>query len=186
MYETSVSTEQVNKFNTKFDIYAKVTQQTSADYGYSFIEKGNTASDIITCANSAMSINSTNDYDLQNSVEVEVDIGSDSYHIYPISNQPENRFIKNKTLEASKTTSTFDDINSMDFYDFLKEYSSVRIVDIASTRYSSTAETIYQYYFNVDENGLTYSEVTGKITKIVFKIYTTRNFDDTTLWKNAK
>jgi hypothetical protein len=193
-YESTVSTEQVSKFNSQFEVYGKKTNQTTeAAQGYSFVEKGNTASDIITCANLAMSINSQNEYDMQNAVEVVVVIDSHTkYYVYPIENQPKNSFIKSLNLETAKTTSSFTGTNSLDFYEFLKEYTQVRIVDVSSTEYNSTSETIYKYYFDVDadENGvanqgLTYSDVTGKITKIVFTINPTEHFDDTT-WTDAR
>ena len=67
-YEQTQMTAQVIKFNGQFDAYAKITNQlTSSAYGYSFIVKGSTASDIITCANLAMSVNEQNDYDEVNS-----------------------------------------------------------------------------------------------------------------------
>lgn len=170
-YEQTQITAQVVKFNGQFDAYTKVTSQQGSDYGYAFIEKGNTASDVITCANLAFSVNEANDYDERNSLTVEVRCGSDSYYVYPIKNQPKNKFIKNKSFDAVKSQTDFNDSETEDFYDFLKEYNNVKIVDIASANYNSTAETIYEYYFDVDpevDGNLQQNDVTGKVNKIVF------------------
>ena len=190
-YELSVERNQITKFNGQFDAYAKVTNQlSSAADGYSFIEKGNTASDIITCANLAMSVNEQNDYDERNMLQVIVVTAHDTYAIYPIENQPKNKFIKNMTLATARTITDFSDTNTLDFYDFLKEYNKVRIVDIQSDNYRSRSpETIYQYYFDVNEDengvenqGLSYSETTGRIDKIVFTLNPTEHFEETDLW----
>ena len=75
-------------------------------------------SDIITCANLAMSINEKNDYDEKNHVQVIVVIDAHTkYSIYPIENQPKNRFIKNMNLSTAKAVTDFTDSNSYDFYD---------------------------------------------------------------------
>lgn len=199
-YEGSVNTAQVRSFNSQFDIYAKITNQaTDAADGYAFIEKGNTVSDIITCANLAMSINEKNDYDEKNNVQVIVVIDAHTkYSIYPIENQPKNRFIKTMSLSTAKTVSNFTDSNSLDFYDFLKKYGKVQIVDINTgdiNHYNSSSETIYEYYFDVDkdENGvsnqaLSYFETTGKINKIVFTLNPTEHFDLTSnpYWTEAR
>lgn len=191
-YEQTQMTAQVVKFNGQFDSYAKITNQlTSSAYGYSFIVKGSTASDIITCANLAMSVNEQNDYDEENSLQVIVVCGGDKYAVYPIPNQPKNKFIKNKSLSDARTRTNFNDDELVDFNDFLKMYNNVRIVDITSDRFTSVGESIYEYYFDVDkdENGthsgeaMTYSEVTGKVNKIVFTRVKTEHFDNTEYWK---
>lgn len=170
-YQQTQETLQVTKFNNQFDAYSKVTIQDNTEAGgYALIEKGNTASDIITVANLAMSVNKANDYDNRNHLTVHVVCGGDTYSIYPTANQPKNRFVKNMTFASCDSTTNYTDANSFDFYDFLKAYNEVRIVDITSSNYTSVGETIYRYYFdvNLDENGhnpgngITISEVTGK------------------------
>lgn len=164
-YEETQITAQVIKFNGQFDAYTKVTEQQGADYGYAFIVKGNTASDVITCANLALSVNKANDYDATNSLTLAVECGSDTYYIYPIENQPENKFIKNMTLESARAKTDFRDSETVDFYDFLKQYNNVKIVDISSPNYNSNAETIYEYYFDVNADNadaIMYSEATRK------------------------
>lgn len=195
-YELNTENLQTIKFNNQFNNYAKVTNQTSyASEGYSFIEKGCTASDVITCANLAMSINKQNDYDERNMVQIIVVLdASTKYYIHSMPNQPRNRFVKNLLLnDTTKQITDFNDTNSLDFYEFLKKYNEVRIVDINSDNYKSTAETIYKYYFDVDkdENGvanqaITVSELTGKINKIVFTLNPTEHFDDTTYWTETR
>lgn len=191
-YEQTQITAQVVKFNSQFDAYSKITNQlTSASDGYSFIVKGNTASDIITCANLAMSFNEENDYDTINSLQVIVMCGGDKYAVYPIPNQPKNKFIKNKTLEDARSRTNFNDNEVLDFNEFLKMYNNVRIVDIVSDRFTSKGESIYEYYFDVDKdengsnsgNAMTYSKATGKVDKIVFTRVKTEHFDNTEYWK---
>ena len=98
-------------------------------------------------------------------------------------------------LSTAKATSTYTDSNSLDFYKFLKEYSKVKIVDIKSANFESNSETIYEYYFDVDKDengnpnkGLSYSETTGKIDKIVFTLNKTEHFDLTAnpYWTEAR
>lgn len=201
-YEGRVHTTQVLSFNRQFDVYGKVTNQTGSEDGYSFIEKGNTASDVITCANLAMSINKENDYDERNNVQVIIDCDEPgvpdgfrgTYYVYPIPNQPKNVFIKDIGLSSARSITDFTEANSLDFYKFLKAYNNIRMVNIESSTYSSSHETVYQYYFDVgeDENGvanqgLTYNEDSGKINKIVFKVFITDNFDDYTgPWTEAR
>lgn len=191
-YEQIQMNTQIVKFNSQFDSYAKITNQlTSSAYGYSFIVKGSTASDIITCANLAISVNEQNDFDEVNSIQVIVVCGGDKYAVYPIPNQPKNKFIKNKSLSESRTRTNFNDDEVLDFNEFLKMYNNVRIVDIVSDRFTSVGESIYEYYFDVDKDengsnpgqGITYSEVTGKANKIVFTRVKTQHFDNTEYWK---
>ena len=212
-YEGSIHASQVLKFNSQFNRYVKTTNQTGSEYGYSFIEKGNTASDIITCANLAQSINKENDYDNRNNVTVIVncksygpdDVRGYYYYIFPFKDQPKTSFIKSSSpmnINSAKSIAKFNDTNSMDFYKFLKAFSNVRIVDIdAGANYKSTGETIYEYYFDVDKDeeghadqGITYFETTGKIDKIVFTVTKrTDNYDDgkddahpTKYWSNTR
>lgn len=169
-YEITQETAQVVKFNSQFDAYSKKTEQLSnADYGYSFITKGNTASDVISCANLAMSVNRANDYDSDNKLEVVVICGGTTYSIYPLEKAPKDAFLIDTTFEAARGMSSFEDSDTLKFYRFLKQYNSARMVDITSSNYNSYGETVYQYYFDVDEDeagnagqGITYSEITRK------------------------
>lgn len=167
-YEITQQTAEVVKFNGQFDAYTKKTDQLGADYGYSFVTKGNTASDIISCANLAMSVNKTNDFDIDNHLQIIVKCGSETYSVYPVEKAPRDAFLINTSYEAAKGMSTFDD--TLKFYQFLKQYNEARMVDIVCPpNYVSYGETIYKYYFDVDEDeagnsgqGITYSEITRK------------------------
>ncbi len=167
-YEITQQTAGVVKFNGQFDVYSKITNQLpDANSGYSFVTKGNTASDIISCANLAMSVNKTNDFDNENHLQIIVDCGSEKYSVYPVEKAPRDSFLINTSYEAAKGMSSFDD--TLKFYRFLKQYNEARMVDIVSPGYTSYGETIYKYYFDVSEDedgnegqGLTYSEVTRK------------------------
>ena len=185
-YETRKSVEQIQAFNAQFEVYERESEQNGESKGYSFITKGNTASDVISCANLAFDINSKNDYDLQNSVQVIIDMGSEKYYIYPFKVQKKNSFIKDMSFNSVKSTDesggSIPNNKYFDFYKFLKDYNNVRIVNVTSSNYNSTSETMYEYYFDVDAEGIQYSDVIGKVNSITFKLFKTNEFDNTTCW----
>lgn len=186
-YEQTQSTAQVTLFNSQFDAYAKTTQQLGASDGYSFTTKGSTASDIITCANLAITQNERTYYNLDDGLQVIVKIEGKTYSVFPHEYAPKDAFIVDKTYDNIKSFTSKEAFNGMTipFYEFLKTYNSARMVDITSTGYKSTGETIYEYYFDVnkDENGvegqgMQYSTVTGRVNKIVFQAVKTNNYED--------
>lgn len=194
-YEITQETAQVVKFNGQFDAYSKKTlQDTESAHGYSFITKGNTASDIISCANLAMSVNSTSDFDVENHLKVIVKCNDAVYSVYPVEKAPRDTFLINMSFDEAKNKTTFGDDETLEFYKFLKKYNSARTVDIiaGNPQYNSYGETIYEYYFDVDADedgnagkGITYSEVTGKANKIVFTMVKTQHYDDGT-WAESQ
>lgn len=172
-YDIRQSTAQVVKFNGQFDAYSKITNQmTNADYGYSFITKGNTASDVISCANLAMSVNEEHDFDMQNKLEIIVKVeGNKTYSVFPIKKAPRDAFFTDTSFDEANSMSDFEEDDGMfKFYRFLKKYNEARMVDIISPQYTSYGETIYKYYFDVSDGesasevgqGLAYSDVTRK------------------------
>lgn len=194
-YEFKKSTEQVQAFNSQFETYAGITKQADdSDKGYSFAQKSNIASDVISCANLVFDINSKNDYDLQNTITVKVKIsGALSYYLTPYKIHKKNKFIKEtgsfSLLNVKNLNEAGQEIPEEHYYDFnefLRYYNNVRIVNIESPEYKSSFETVYQYYFDVDEEGIEYSETTGKVEAITFELYTTKHFNDTTYWKDSE
>lgn len=189
-YDIDRRTEQITAFNSQFEKYAgRAIQRTTVAYGYSFEEKSNIPSDVITCANLAYNINRKNEYDDKNHVEVIVKLGgSTSYYVYPYESQPKNYFLINMSKSSARNATsinTSDSSQCKSFYEFLQQYSNVKIVNISSTNYNYSGETIYEYYFDVDKDetgtagmGLHYSDVTGKVDKIVFTAVKTNRFDD--------
>lgn len=187
-YELKKNTEQIQAFNSKFEVYDNRSVQRGDSAGYSFVTKGNTISDVISCANLIMDINEKNDYDLQNAIQLKLNIGASVYYIYPLEKlQKRNFFIADVHFDSAKGTEdaggTLGDNKYMNFNTLLKQYNNVRIVNIVSTGYNSTNETIYQWYFDVPEEGITYSEVTGKVTSITFTRYETKEFDNNDKWQ---
>lgn len=166
-YEADRNTERIVAFNSQFDKYTNITNQwKDSEHGYAFDTKGNLPSDVITCANLAYTINRKNDYDIENHVEVEVKLGGGkSYNVFSEEIQPKDFFV---LPSRSKAT---------DFNSFLQYYSKVKIVNINSNKYKSSGESIYEYYFDVGADGLEYSEVTGKIKKIIFNCVETEEFN---------
>lgn len=189
-YEIDTNTQRIVAFNSQFDKYAGITKQSNKkDDGYCFKEKSNIISDVITCANLAYNINRKNEYDEINHVEVAVRIDDENiYYLYPYETQPQNCFFINVNREQAKINNFDAKTQTISFYNFLQKYSNIKIVNINSKNYKSRGETIYEYYFDVnfDETGksstagkgIHYSEVTGKVDKIVFTAVKTIMFDN--------
>lgn len=181
-YEADRNTERIQAFNSQFEKYTVITSQRNADYGYSFDEKGNIPSDVITCANLAYNINRKNDFDENNCVEICVNVSpSKIYYIHSAQAQPQNYFLINIQKANARNALSYNVANSstcMGFYEFMKEYNNVKIVNISSTQYSSSAETIYEYYFDVLPDGIHYNQDTGKVDELIFTAVKTNRFDD--------
>lgn len=189
-YEFKKTTEQIQAFNAQFEVYEHETEQLSAGYGYSFKTKGNTISDVITCANLVMDINNKYDYDLQNTIQLKLNIGASSYYIYPLKKiQKKNYFIEGVDFWSARGSeeSGVNELPENKYYHFntfLTQYNNVRIVDIIKDeKYISRNETIYEYYFDVNAEGITYSDVTGKVNSITFEVKQTQYFDNNQYWK---
>lgn len=181
-YEFQESVEQLQAFNAKFEIYNhKSIQSNNASDGYSFKDKGNSPSDVISCASLAYDINRKNDFDETNSVKVIVKIGSNTYYIHPVEQQRQNCFISNMPT----VTGTVPDSRFYSFNNFLRDYNSIRIVNVTSANYNSSAEAIYQYYFDVLPGGITYSDRSGKVDSVTFTMNETENFNNTTCWHDV-
>ena len=182
-YETDRNTEGIQAFNAKFERYLNVTRGTVG----SFDTIGNLPSDVITCANLAYNINMKNrgpkgEFDIQSGVEVVVRIGSTNYYVNCCAQQPKDYFIKGKNrqqsslLDVNLTKKQLDSKPEVyfSFNNFMEQYSKVQI--------GADAKLLYQYYFDVDKDengnenrGLEYSEITGRVNKIVFTM-TSANF----------
>lgn len=186
-YEADRLTEQIQAFNSQFEKYTVVTNQRGSSEGYTFEDKGNLPSDVITCASLAYNINRKNEYDETNCVEVAVKVnGSKTYYIHSAEAQPRNNFLINIGKASARSTTSYDTSNDhicKSFYDFMREYNNVKIVNIddpskAPNDYSSYAETIYEYYFDVRPNDFHYNEETGKVDEVTFTAVRTNGFDD--------
>ena len=191
-YEADRNTERIQAFNSQFEKYDISTIQRKEAYGFSFEEKGNTASDVITCANLVYNINKKNDFDEKNCVDLTVKIGaSQQYHVYSAKSQPKEFFLINMSKSFTISRPSFSTSNTSEcksFNEFLQEYNKVKIVNInvpsPHQNLSTSAETIYKYYFDVDKDesgtpgeGIQYSEITGKVNEIVFTLNETEEFD---------
>ena len=127
-YDAKINTERLSAFNSQFERYARVTEQYSdASHGYGFKSKGNTASDVVSCANLAITINEQNDYDKENHVELQIFMGGGkSYNIYAEEIQSER---KNFFLLPNRA-------KAISFNGFLQDYNKGRVVNITSSRYN--------------------------------------------------
>lgn len=179
-YEFDRLTEQIQAFNSQFEKYANTTIQRGSSYGYSFEQKGNIPSEVITCANLAYNINRKNEYDGANCVEVSVKVnGGTTYYVHSAISQPKNYFLINISKASARSATFFDTNNTSkckSFYDFMKTYNNIKIVNISAGIYSTSAETVYEYYFDVNPDGIHYNEDTGKIDEIIFTAVPTNQF----------
>jgi len=166
-YENKKTTEQIEAFNAKFEVFQR---------------ENNTISDVISAANLAYSINARNEYDNINKVEVVVKLSSSSgattFDIISDENLPKNTFYKNRN-ESTKIN--FYDLMSKDIKTINSTYGTSiayinetnKLTDINT--YSS--ERQYRYYFKVGEDDLNYNGITGLIDKITFIIDAPKKFD---------
>ena len=153
-YDIDTNTQRIVAFNSQFDKYVGVTKQNADG---SFNEKGNIPSDVISCANLAYNINRKNEFDSVNKVEVFVKCNGKTFEVSANKLQPNNAFLDGTT-----------------FNQFLQDYSDIKIV----SKFGVANETVYKYYFDVDQEGINYSDVTGKVDSITFTANETENFDD--------
>lgn len=173
-YEQQKSTDEIYAFNSQFEIYQKETKQRGRTYAYSFEAKGNTASDVISCANLVHDINTKYDYDPDYAVTMVVDLHSGGLLFIDL----------NESIEKNKFKGT--PAYMREFFEFLKYNNEARVVNINNSYYQSTNEIIYKYYFDVPEDGIKYSEKTGRVNYIQFERDATDAFDTTYYWKESQ
>lgn len=176
-YDRTMSATEIQKFNSKFSGFDKTPSYTSEGIYYNY----NTISEVISAVNLAYSINAKNNYDIQSSIQVSINIApGKTYGITPLiqkiyyqnyinelnQGKKVDSVDKNKiysidpsSKEINKTEPTGDlvDINK-----FLKDYSESKLVTINGEK-----ERIYQYGFKGE---VFYNDETGLVDRIHFSI----------------
>lgn len=182
-YDLTKSQEQIDQFNSKFEVYVKGVEENKDGIIYS----GNTIFDIITLSNLAYDINEKNGNDDKNRVEIEINgfktgslsIGIPKKLIGEENVLKKNSFFKSIIKDINETTETvlMDDILvSSDIVS--KGKLTDAIVNLKADNEIKLNRIIYRYYFICEDKDITYSEVTGKVNKMVFTLKENTKFDD--------
>jgi len=179
-YEDRKKLEQVEQFNSKFEIYQKD-------------ENTNTISDVITVANFAYSINQQNNhvyrtysYNRNGSVIVEVNILGVMFKIEPTADMKKNYFFKCTSSIVGNHSHSSGEVS---FYDLMgKNIADMSILGsskegklsdstLIETEYGKS-ERVYRYYFNVGANDITYNNRTYQVESIRFLAVENTSYPD--------
>lgn len=143
-YDTQISDNELAKFNSEFEIYAR---------------DDNTIFDVITAVNHAWDINKKNGFDQGNSVTIKIVKGSKiQYSLIP---SPESR--KSYLFKGNG-------VGEIQYiYDLTKSDDSDEA--FGAVKYDAeNLKQVYKYYFNVDADGVGYNSITGKVNSVIFRI----------------
>lgn len=180
-YDLTKSQEQIDQFNAKFEVYAKPTEKTEDDILYG----GNTIFDIITASNLAYDINEKNYNDNKNRVEVQIEgleIGELSIGIALDADEKnvlrKGSFFKS-TIEsigvATETVLMDDILISTDIVN--KGKLTDATINLKTDNNIPLNRVVYRYYFDCSA-GIHYSEQSGKVDRITFKLEENEKFDE--------
>ena len=140
-YDTQISDNELAKFNSQFEIYAK---------------ENNTFFDVITAANLAYDINKRTGYDEQNGVTVTIvkDNGTVEYSVLP-KELPKDYFFEGEN--ENKPVYIYNNLNGESI---IEKYTARKSDD-----------TDYLYRFDCTKaNSIGYNDITGKVNRIEFTI----------------
>ena len=198
-YEETKQEEMILEFNSKFEGYGKVADfnndkninqyklvSTLTGSETSEINNpSNTFSEVISACNAAYDINDRNGNDKNNSVIIDIDLGtisgssmSEQYSIVPIGNAKGESILKKDHVFAAKSEDVTESTTQVNIYSLLDveinpglTLSSVRMFDDATNKVYGLK---YKYYFDgileYGEND-TFANF-GKITKVKFILKT--------------
>lgn len=181
-YEMSVSATELQKFNSKLEVYSKTpryvkTEKNSAGEDehkyyterelrgniadYSFFDY-NTVSDVVSAVNYAYNINTKNNNDSQASVDIIIVINADPYKgswgIKPDTNVKKNFVYKINRIDSNQRISDLNTGNEINLNDLLLKYSESKLN-------SNTSDRVYKYGFK----GVTHiNSETGMIDSVTF------------------
>lgn len=180
-YDLKKSQEQIDQFNSKFEVYAKPIEENDKGILYA----GNTIFDVITASNLAYDINEKNYNDNKNRVEIQIDglKGNQSLSIGIALDGEDNvlrknSFFKSKIDNITVTTETvlMDDILiSTDIVNNGKITDAT--LNLKTDNGIPLNRIVYRYYFDCSE-GISYSEESGKVNKMVFTVKENTKFDE--------
>ena len=177
-YELRMSTQEIEKFNSKFSGYDKTsymaiigpdgstkTEGVTTDKPGVFYANYNTISDVVSAINKAYDNNARKKYDLQQSIQVSVTFDNTKYYgISPIvqennheKNKIDNAYIY-KISDIENKESTKSESENKELNDILKDYSECRI----------DKETGKTFYKDIFDGKVKYNDETGLIDFIIF------------------
>lgn len=147
-YDTQISDNELAKFNSQFEAYAK------AD---------NTFFDVITVANLAYDINKRNGWDEQNGVSVKIctdpECNNVQYSILPNENSEKNHFFEG--MDPDKKVYIYNEKKP--------NLEGKSIVDYYTAGTETETGFKYERSFKCD-NKIHYNSITGKVDEIKFQI----------------
>lgn len=142
-YDSQLSDIELADFNSQFEAYAK---------------DDNTFFDIITVSNLAYDVNKKNGYDAQNSVQIKLENQNNSNIAYSILSQES---LKRNHFFVQENTS----VPQKYMYDLVPEYTErENVLD----HEGNVINQKYKYRFKCIQTA--YSQATGKVTEMKFKI----------------
>ena len=160
-YDFKQSKEQLELFNSKFEIYDR---------------KNNNISDIISVINLAYSNNKSVDYDQVKSISIYINIGNAHFWLLPKQELKKNEIFIDKSIPAN----SFSNLQHIYLYDFLEKKvdeintnmsnSNIDGEDKLSKMYCSNEtnnEIVYKYLFECTK--IEYNSQTGRVSKMEFK-----------------
>ena len=140
-YDTQIADNELVKFNSKFEVYAK---------------ENNTFFDVMTVLNLAWDINKRYDYDVNNGMSVVIKEGSNViYRLEPDENLSKRNLFVGKT----DNTKNIYDIDASSGKSIIEDYTQTKSKDDNSPMYLFDASSA---------DSIVYSELTGKVKKMTF------------------
>lgn len=179
-YDLTKSQEQIDKFNSKFEVYAKPIEENDDGILYG----GNTIFDVITASNLAYDINEKNYNDNKNRVEIQIEGLKSDLSIGIFLDAEENNilnkssFFKSKIDSISATTETIlmdDLLISTDIVNEGKLTDAT--LNLKTDNGIPLNRIVYRYYFDCSA-GIFYSEESGKVNKLIFTAKENEKFDE--------
>ena len=154
-YDTEQANNQLVLYNSKFEYFNK---------------DDNTIFDMMTIASLAYDVNVESNYNVGNSMKIEVVIGNKTY-IVPDYNPGGEYGGKNIFLDGSTPISTSYLTSELKVDSSLRPATDGEL--LRETIYDQAEnKTIYKYQFKPDLNSIEYSPITGKIIYMKFEAYT--------------
>lgn len=167
-YDATMSENDIQQFNNKFQIYSKKYKSDGAESEKTF----NLASEVVSAVNLAYSINKKNNYDKQASVDVIIDFPEINnadwkkkvYAIWPDKRIEANKIYCISGLPSSRIISTTpNESNSKDLNVFLDEFSKDN-----SEKFKDNLKRAYYYGFNGE---VKIDSQTGLVNQVIFTVF---------------
>lgn len=168
-YDSSQGRENVDSFNAKFERFQASDEKSeiSTDSDTVYKTDPNVASDVVSAVNLAYNINKKSGNDPVNNVEVYIYLKNNTvaYSLLNSRSAKKNTMFQGTDTSKSITTNAF---LNLEVGTGTKKYlSDTKIA-------TNTNKIIYRYTFS---GSLEYSDKTGKVNKVTFKLMENNDFD---------